>query len=119
MSHDRLIFEVDRAVVGINMFRFSILILFIASVVGGGVYYRHRLEARADEHRFRTEKIERGDLNITVDATGTIEPEEVVDVGAQVTGRIAELAKIRAVKPIQRLRTNRSTIVHRSSKGCY
>jgi HlyD family secretion protein len=67
--------------------------LFIASIVGGGVYYRHRLEARAHEHKFRLEKIERGDLNITVDATGTIEPEEVVDVGAQVTGRIAELAK--------------------------
>ncbi|HEX3600652.1 MAG TPA: efflux RND transporter periplasmic adaptor subunit [Lacipirellulaceae bacterium] len=65
----------------------------IAGVVGGGVYYRHRLEARAEQHQFRSEKIERGDLNITVDATGTIEPEEVVDVGAQVTGRIAELAK--------------------------
>ena len=75
------------------MLRFGVLILLIASVVGGGVYYRHRVEARADQHRFRTEKIERGDLNITVDATGTIEPEEVVDVGAQVTGRIAELAK--------------------------
>jgi HlyD family secretion protein len=75
------------------MFRFSILILFFASVIGGGFYYRHRLESRADLHRFRLEKIERGDLNITVDATGTIEPEEVVDVGAQVTGRIAELAK--------------------------
>lgn len=75
------------------MFRFSLLILFIASVVGGGFYYRHRLEARAQEHKFRLEKIERGDLHITVDATGTIEPEEVVDVGAQVTGRIAELAK--------------------------
>ncbi len=75
------------------MLRFGVLILLIASVVGGGVYYRHRVEARANQHRFRTEKIERGDLNITVDATGTIEPEEVVDVGAQVTGRIAELAK--------------------------
>src|SRR4051812_45328592 len=75
------------------MLRFGVLILLIASVVGGGVYYRHRVEARSDQHRFRTEKIERGDLQITVDATGTIEPEEVVDVGAQVTGRIAELAK--------------------------
>jgi HlyD family secretion protein len=75
------------------MLRFGILVLLIASVVGGGVYYRQRAEAKAAQHRFRTEKIERGDLNITVDATGTIEPEEVVDVGAQVTGRIAELGK--------------------------
>jgi HlyD family secretion protein len=75
------------------MFRFGVLILLIASVAGGGLYYRHRLEAQAEQHRFRLEKIERGDLKISVDATGTIEPEEVVDVGAQVTGRIAELAK--------------------------
>jgi HlyD family secretion protein len=75
------------------MIRFSALILFIAAVVGGGVYYKHRLESQANRHPFRLEKIERGDLNITVDATGTIEPEEVVDVGAQVTGRIAEFGK--------------------------
>src|SRR6478752_6489149 len=75
------------------MLRFGVLVLLIASVVGGGVYYRHRVEARADQHRFRTERIERGDLQITVDATGTIEPEEVVDVPEQVTDRIAEQAK--------------------------
>ncbi len=34
-----------------------------------------------------------GDLLITVHATGTVEPEETVDVGAQVVGRIKELGK--------------------------
>ncbi len=37
---------------------------------------------------YRTARIKRGDLRSTINATGTIEPEELVDVGAQVTGRI-------------------------------
>jgi HlyD family secretion protein len=75
------------------MIRFFVLILGLAGIAGGGLYYRHRLETQSEQHQFRLDKVTRGDLHITVGATGTIEPEEVVDVGAQVTGRIAELAK--------------------------
>jgi HlyD family secretion protein len=42
---------------------------------------------------FRTMPIARGDLEVTVSATGTIEPEEVVDVGAQVVGMIREFGR--------------------------
>jgi HlyD family secretion protein len=37
---------------------------------------------------FRTEPVKRGDLTATVTATGSLQPEETVDVGAQVTGAI-------------------------------
>src|SRR5205807_2386885 len=37
-----------------------------------------------------TAAVERGVLLATINATGTIEPEEVIDVGAQVVGRILE-----------------------------
>jgi HlyD family secretion protein len=37
---------------------------------------------------FRTIPVKRGDLLATISATGTLEPEEVVDVGAQVAGKI-------------------------------
>jgi len=40
---------------------------------------------------FRTALVTRGDLLVTISATGTLEPEEVVDVGAQVAGRIERL----------------------------
>jgi len=40
---------------------------------------------------FRTARLTRGDLLVTIDATGTREPEEVVDVGAQVAGQILKL----------------------------
>jgi HlyD family secretion protein len=37
---------------------------------------------------FRTVPVTRGDLLATISATGTVEPEEVIDVGAQVAGKI-------------------------------
>jgi HlyD family secretion protein len=39
---------------------------------------------------YRTAPLARGDMLITVSATGTVEPEELVDIGAQVIGRIKE-----------------------------
>ncbi len=42
---------------------------------------------------FRTAHVTRGDLLISIAATGTIEPEEVIDVGAQVHGRILAFGK--------------------------
>ncbi len=38
---------------------------------------------------FRTALVKRGDVESTISASGTIEPVEVVDVGAQVAGRIS------------------------------
>jgi HlyD family secretion protein len=38
--------------------------------------------------RFRQEAVQRGSLRAVVEAAGTVQPEEVVDVGAQVSGRI-------------------------------
>jgi HlyD family secretion protein len=40
---------------------------------------------------FRTQKAAKGDVLVTISATGTLEPQEVVDVGAQVNGPITEL----------------------------
>ncbi len=38
------------------------------------------------EPTFRTAPVKRGDLLATISATGTLEPEAAVDVGAQVAG---------------------------------
>ena len=37
---------------------------------------------------YRTAQVTRGDLLLAISATGTVEPEEVIDVGAQVAGQI-------------------------------
>jgi HlyD family secretion protein len=42
---------------------------------------------------YKVEKVRRGDVHATVSATGTIEPEEVVDVGAQVAGIILSMGR--------------------------
>ena len=65
------------------------LVIGIVSVVllgGGGTWLLAHQTAPASE--FRTSPVEREDLTPTITATGTLEPEEVVDVGAQVDGQI-------------------------------
>lgn len=49
---------------------------------------------------FRTVLVQRGDLLATISATGTVEPEEVIDVGAQVAGRINSFGKDKNGKAI-------------------
>lgn len=44
--------------------------------------------SKGNDQEYRTAKVKRGDLRIVVRATGIVEPEEVVDVGAQVAGMI-------------------------------
>lgn len=66
-------------------------LLAVATVGGVGYWYWARSDSRQAE--FRTEPVERGDLVVTIGATGTLEPEEVVDVGAQVAGIIKEFGQ--------------------------
>jgi len=49
---------------------------------------------------YRTVAVTRGDLLATIGATGTVEPEEVIDVGAQVAGQILSFGKDAKGKPI-------------------
>src|SRR5438477_2655595 len=65
-----------------------VLLVVIGAVAGTYVY-------TSDSHSggFRTVQVERGDLLATINATGTVEPEEVIDVGAQVAGLIREFGR--------------------------
>src|SRR4051812_3722584 len=68
------------------MKRLLVLLLLVAAAGGYGVWHWH--DAAAQAPSFRTAVVKNGDLRVTISATGTIEPEEVVDVGAQVAGQI-------------------------------
>jgi HlyD family secretion protein len=70
----------------------TILVVVMLGVIGGaGVWW---LRSKKDkETTFRTVPVKRGDLMATISATGTIEPEAVVDVGAQVAGVITAFGK--------------------------
>ncbi len=65
-----------------------LFLLLILLWGGGGAAWWHYRDAQAPRVTFRTVRVERADLMASVEATGTLEPEEVVDVGAQVAGQI-------------------------------
>jgi HlyD family secretion protein len=69
-----------------------LLILVMLAIVGGAAaWYFGRDTAQAAP--LRTSKVVRDDLVATISATGTVEPEELIDVGAQVAGKILEFGK--------------------------
>ncbi len=49
---------------------------------------------------YRTAAITRGDLMVSISATGTVEPEEVIDIGAQIAGQILEFGRDKTGKTI-------------------
>ena len=72
------------------MRRTALLFLTVACAAGGVYYYRLRTPGPSTQS-FRTAAVQRGTLVPRIKATGTIEPQDVVDVGAQVMGRIRDL----------------------------
>ena len=72
----------------------TILALSAAAViVVGGVVLYVRYRNADPPLAFRTVPIKKGDIVALVSATGTLEPQDTVDVGSQVTGPIAEARK--------------------------
>lgn len=65
------------------------LLVLLGGAAAGAAYYSTHVAADSGVS-FRTVAVKRGDLLATISATGTLEPEEVVDVGAQVAGLILE-----------------------------
>jgi HlyD family secretion protein len=66
----------------------SIVIVGGLVIVGG--YYLLRYYRTQGTSNFRLAQIERGDMLPTIGATGTVEPEQVVDIGSQVNGLITD-----------------------------
>ncbi|GAC1469446.1 MAG: efflux RND transporter periplasmic adaptor subunit [Isosphaeraceae bacterium] len=63
---------------------FVLLLMWLGGA--GGLWYWN--EGRPQRILFRSVTVKRGNLLATINATGTLEPEEVVDVGVQIAGEI-------------------------------
>ena len=74
----------------------AIIVLGTAVAVAG--WYLNPRSQRAIA--YRTAKVTRGNLLVAISATGTVEPEEVVDVGAQVAGQILSFGRDADGKPV-------------------
>ncbi len=65
-----------------------VIAAIVAVVLAGGIYFeRHK----TPEPRFRTVKVEQGDVVATVTASGTLSAVTTVQVGSQVSGIVAKL----------------------------
>jgi HlyD family secretion protein len=76
-----------------------ILAVAVLLLVGGLLAWRWHLH-HSNSLSFTTAGVKRGDLAATIAATGTLEPLETVDVGAQVAGRISQFGKDTEGKPV-------------------
>jgi HlyD family secretion protein len=65
-------------------------VVAILILVGGFIFYQ-RMGQNGSNQKFRTMKVERGEISLTVTATGTINPVITVLVGSQVSGTIKDL----------------------------
>jgi HlyD family secretion protein len=74
-----------------KLMRLLILLIPVGAI---GVFGWWFFYARGEQKSiFLTAKVERGELSTTINATGTIEPEQVIDIGAQVLGMIKEFGR--------------------------
>jgi HlyD family secretion protein len=74
----------------------AIIVLGTAAAVAGWYLSPHSEGAIS----YRTARVTRGNLLVTISATGTVEPEEVIDVGAQVAGQILSFGRDADGKPV-------------------
>jgi HlyD family secretion protein len=67
--------------------------LVIAAAAGVGYWYWSHTQNVSNVPKWATAKVEKGNIDLTIRSTGTIEPQEVVDVGAQVVGMVKEFGE--------------------------
>ena len=64
------------------------LLLIIAAIVGGVMLY---MNGKKSEIKYRTSTVSRSDLRSVIQATGTLDAVETVDVGTQISGTVKEI----------------------------
>src|SRR5438045_1557339 len=83
------------------MKRWIVIIVVVVVVLGlAGVGAAWYLRRDGGGMGFITAQVKRGELQAVIGATGTVEPEEVVDVGAQVAGQLIKFGTDAAGKQV-------------------
>jgi HlyD family secretion protein len=71
------------------MVKAIVWLVILGLLGGGGWYWWKSRNAAADAPAYRTAPVTKTDIVSTISASGTVFPEDVVDVGTQVNGQIA------------------------------
>ncbi|MCX5685163.1 MAG: efflux RND transporter periplasmic adaptor subunit, partial [Planctomycetota bacterium] len=78
-----------------------VIVILVLGIVGGGIYAVYWYMGRNGQGpTLRTVAVKRGDVVSSIAASGTVEPEEEVDVGAQIAGQILTFGKDKNGKEI-------------------
>src|ERR1700682_244458 len=76
------------------MSKFVTLLLFLIALAAAGAWgWRYIYGRNGQKSEFLTVLVDKGEILTSINATGTIEPEEVIDIGAQVAGLIKEFGR--------------------------
>ncbi|MDM7463559.1 MAG: hypothetical protein P3W95_007910 [Tepidimonas taiwanensis] len=67
-----------------------VLVLLVAGAVAGWQAWRTR-SAQQAQPVYVTERIQRGDLTLTVSANGTLQPVRAVNIGSELSGTVREV----------------------------
>ena len=69
--------------------KIAVAVLIICGIGAGGFYgWKKYQQTKTPDVVFQTEEVKRSDIMSVINASGTVEPEELVNVGAQVSGKI-------------------------------
>lgn len=72
--------------------RYTLLVLLIVLLAAAGYWGWNKFYAKKDPREiYQVAEVQRGDIQDLVTATGTVQPLEYVDVGAQVSGQLKKL----------------------------
>ena len=70
----------------------AIVLVVAGAVVVGRIVFATKDDASSSEAQgIKTAMVERGDIAVTIDATGTIKPLNIVEVSSKASGKILEL----------------------------
>jgi HlyD family secretion protein len=83
-----------------RMIKRLIPLVVVLGVIGGGCWWWFYGRETGQAIQYRTAAVSKGDLVATIGATGTLEPEEVTDVGAQVAAQIVSFGTDKEGKEI-------------------
>ncbi len=74
-----------------RLIKWLIVLLVLGGLAGGGGYYGWQYLKEQGKPTYRTAKVERGDIVLVVNSTGTVQPVQRVSVGSVVSGPVKEL----------------------------
>lgn len=67
------------------------IVIAAVALAAAALWWWSQRKAAADDRAYRTTTVERGDIRVTISATGTLTALSTVDVGSQISGQVTEV----------------------------